>query len=167
MKKILLSAACVALLAACDNQSSEYGHYYEKSYKDSVAALPPQERPTNTQSKVGSDAAVNDVTDSADAIAAAEPVAPRPAGETYELGANLIAGSDCTTCHQNEQRVVGPAYKEVAEKYPFTDENVDYLAQKIIKGGAGVWGQIPMPPHPDLSKKDAQEMAKYVLSLKK
>ncbi|HEY4650305.1 MAG TPA: c-type cytochrome [Pontibacter sp.] len=170
MKKILYTVACCAVLAACENKTSEYGRAYEQSYKDSVAALPPQQRPTNTQTKVDSDAAVNDLTDSAaapaDGTKATASATTAPKGN-YELGANLISKADCLTCHKVDQRVVGPSYQEVADKYEFNDKNVDYLAQKIIKGGAGVWGQIPMPPHADLGKKDAEEMAKYVLSLRK
>ncbi|WP_266202704.1 c-type cytochrome [Pontibacter kalidii] len=85
----------------------------------------------------------------------------------FEKGAKLIAGSDCLACHQEEKKLVGPAYVEVADKYEFNDKNVDYLAGKIIEGGAGVWGQVPMTPHPNISKADAQEMARYILSLKK
>lgn len=159
MKKVILSLACVALLVSCDSKKSEYDAYYTQEYKDSIAAATP-EKPTNTQTKVGSDAAVNDMTDSG-AVATAAPK------NEYELGMTLISKSDCLSCHKNDQKVVGPAYTEVAAKYEFNDKNVDYLAQKIIKGGAGVWGEIPMPPHADLSEKDAQEMARYVLSLRK
>ncbi|WP_162426851.1 c-type cytochrome [Pontibacter pudoricolor] len=160
MKKVILSVACAALLVSCGNKKSEYDAYYTQDYKDSVATAA-QERPVTTQTKVGADAAINDMTDSG-AVAAAE-----PKKNEYELGMTLISKSDCTACHNNERKVVGPAYVDVAEKYEFNDKNVDYLAQKIIKGGAGVWGEIPMPPHADLSQSDAKEMARYVLSLKK
>ena len=164
MKKAILSLACVALLLACENKKSEYDEYYEKEYKDSVVAT--DQRPTNTQTRIGSDAGVNDVTDSVAAPPATTAAAPAEGKQTYELGANLISKSDCLTCHNNDRKVVGPSYKEVAAKYEFTDKNVDYLAGKIIKGGAGVWGQVPMTPHPDISEKDAKEMARYVLSLR-
>ncbi|MBC5774831.1 c-type cytochrome [Pontibacter sp. KCTC 32443] len=171
MKKAILLLACGSLLVACENKKTEYDEYYEQGYKDSVATITP-ERPTNTQTRVGSDAAVNDLTDSVAAPAATTTTATASAAsaegkKTYELGASLISKSDCLTCHKDDQKVVGPAYTEVADKYEFNDKNVDYLAQKIIKGGAGVWGQIPMPPHPDLKPEDAKEMARYVLSLKK
>ncbi|WP_276499193.1 c-type cytochrome [Pontibacter litorisediminis] len=87
------------------------------------------------------------------------------ASGNFENGAKLIAGSDCLACHQEKQKLVGPAYVEVAQKYEFNDKNVDYLASKIIEGGAGVWGQVPMTPHPNIKKEDAQEMARYILSL--
>lgn len=82
-------------------------------------------------------------------------------------GKELIAKSDCLSCHRENEKLVGPAYTEVAEKYENNDKNLDYLAEKIISGGQGVWGQVPMTPHPALSKDDAREMAKYILSVKK
>ncbi|MER2996809.1 c-type cytochrome [Pontibacter populi] len=159
MKKLILSLTCASLLVACESKKTEYDSYYTQEYKDSVATAA-KNSPVTTQTKIGSDAAVNDMTDSG-AVAVAEPK------NEYELGMTLITKSDCMACHKNEQKVVGPAYVDVANKYEFNDKNVDYLAQKIIKGGAGVWGEIPMPPHADLSQGDAKEMARYVLSLRK
>ncbi|MNR15948.1 Cytochrome c-552 precursor [compost metagenome] len=69
------------------------------------------------------------------------------------------------TCHTVDTKIIGPAYKNVAVKYPDNAENYDQLAGKIIKGGAGVWGQIPMSPHSSLSVSDAKKMVKYILSL--
>ncbi|GEO08796.1 c-type cytochrome [Segetibacter aerophilus] len=83
-----------------------------------------------------------------------------------DQGKNLISKSDCLACHQVKVKVVGPAYSAVAAKYPVTDANVDQLAGKVIKGGAGVWGPTPMPPHATLSETDAKKMVRYILSLK-
>lgn len=80
-------------------------------------------------------------------------------------GKQLVDGSDCRTCHHPTNKVIGPAHAEVAQKYEFTEANVKMLAEKIIKGGSGVWGEIMMNPHPDLSQADAEKMARYVLSL--
>lgn len=82
-------------------------------------------------------------------------------------GKQLIDKSDCLGCHNETTKVIGPAYVEVAAKYPMSELNVDELADKIIRGGEGVWGDVPMTPHPDLSKEDAKEMVNYILSLKK
>jgi len=82
-----------------------------------------------------------------------------------EAGKQLIAKSDCLGCHNETDKLVGPAYVEVAEKYTASD--IDYLAGKIIKGGSGVWGEVPMSAHPSLSQDDAKEMVSYILSLKK
>ena len=82
-------------------------------------------------------------------------------------GLALIKKSDCLTCHKVDQKVVGPAYQDVANKYTSSPAVIDTLANKVIKGGSGNWGSIAMSPHPALSETDAQEMIKYILSLKK
>jgi cytochrome c len=83
-----------------------------------------------------------------------------------EEGKNLISKSDCLACHQLKVKVVGPAYDAVAKKYPANEANINKLADKIIKGGAGSWGQIPMSPHPSIAKEDAKKMVQYILSVK-
>ncbi|MFY0252576.1 c-type cytochrome [Chitinophaga sp. 30R24] len=88
------------------------------------------------------------------------------ANKPVSKGETLIAESDCKTCHKEEIKVVGPAFKDIAGKYPNTPENVDKLADKIIKGGSGNWGEVAMLPHPNVSKEDAKEMVNYILSLK-
>lgn len=85
----------------------------------------------------------------------------------YQKGLALIAANDCLTCHKVEEKVTGPAYRDVANKYENTDENVKLLAGKIISGGQGVWGDIAMTPHPALSEADAEQMVKYIMLLKK
>ncbi|HFK5571424.1 cytochrome C [Elizabethkingia meningoseptica] len=86
---------------------------------------------------------------------------------TPESGLEFINASDCRTCHSDDTKLIGPAYKDVAAKYENTEANRKMLAEKIIKGGQGVWGDIPMAPHADLSREQAEAMAMYVLSLKK
>lgn len=86
----------------------------------------------------------------------------------YQKGLDLVAASNCMTCHTIEQPLTGPAYREVANKYAdYPDTIVAHLASKIIGGGNGVWGQIYMTPHPDISKADAETMVRYILLLKK
>jgi len=85
----------------------------------------------------------------------------------YQKGLALVAGSDCLTCHKTSEKNIGPAYKDVAAKYENTEENVKMLAGKIIKGGSGNWGAIPMTPHPQLKEEDVEQMVKYILLLKK
>jgi len=80
-------------------------------------------------------------------------------------GEALMKASDCKTCHHPVNKIIGPAHTDVAKKYEFTEANVKMLADKIIKGGTGVWGQIPMTAHADISQADAEKMARYVLSL--
>ena len=80
-------------------------------------------------------------------------------------GAALVKKSDCMTCHHVTNVLVGPAHTEVAKKYEFTNENIEMIADRIINGSSGVWGQVMMTPHRDISKDDALKMARYVLSL--
>lgn len=90
-----------------------------------------------------------------------------PADPEAEKGLALVANSDCFTCHQIIDNSTGPSYQSIAERYKGQPGAVDSLAQKIIKGGSGNWGTVPMTAHPTLSEEDAKTMAKYVLSLKK
>ncbi|RTY69710.1 c-type cytochrome [Flavobacterium sp. GSP27] len=82
-------------------------------------------------------------------------------------GEKLIAKSDCIGCHKLDKKLIGPSYLDIAKKYALNDKNVAYLSGKIIKGGSGVWGSIPMSAHASLKKNEANSMAKYILSLKK
>jgi len=84
----------------------------------------------------------------------------------YEKGLALVGKNDCLTCHKVNEASTGPAYQAVAAKYANTPEIIDQLANKVIKGGSGNWGAVPMTPHPNLSKEDAVAMVKYVLTLK-
>ena len=85
----------------------------------------------------------------------------------YIKGLAKLKTSDCTSCHMVERKIVGPSYADVAAKYESTEENINMLAEKVISGGVGVWGEIPMPPHAALSLEDAKDMVAYVLLLKK
>ncbi len=80
-------------------------------------------------------------------------------------GKRLIELSDCKACHSVEKKSIGPAYKEVAKKYKGVGRIESKLSDKIIKGGGGVWGEQAMAAHPQVSKADATEMVKYILSL--
>ncbi len=89
------------------------------------------------------------------------------ADPNYKKGLELIGKSDCLTCHKINEKSTGPAYSDVAAKYaPAADTTIQRLAGKIIKGGAGVWGTIPMTPHPQVPQADAEQMVKYILLLK-
>lgn len=85
----------------------------------------------------------------------------------FVAGRDLVSKSDCFTCHKIDDISTGPAYRKVAEKYANTPENISMLASKVIKGGSGNWGTVPMTAHPAISPEDAAAMVKYVLMLKK
>ncbi len=97
--------------------------------------------------------------------AAAESTAAPTGGDAIAAGEALVKASDCKTCHHKTNKIIGPAHTDVAKKYDFTKANVELLAGKIIKGGSGVWGEVPMTAHPDVTQADAEKMARYVLSL--
>jgi cytochrome c len=86
--------------------------------------------------------------------------------EIVEVGYTKMEGSDCSSCHAKEEKIIGPPLIEIAMQYQNNAENISKLAAKIINGGSGVWGDYPMPPHQNLSEKDAKAMAAYILQLK-
>jgi len=88
-----------------------------------------------------------------------------PSGAAFADG-EMLKKHNCVACHSNERKMVGPPYKDVAAKYAADPKAAEKLAKKIKAGGAGVWGQLPMPPHPQLSDADALALAKYVLTIK-
>ena len=73
---------------------------------------------------------------------------------------------NCMACHAVDKKLVGPAYKDVAKKYAGDAKAADMLAAKIMKGGSGVWGAIPMPANPQVSDAEAKKLAAWVLSQK-
>jgi cytochrome c len=80
--------------------------------------------------------------------------------------ADLAQKKNCLACHQTDKKLVGPAYKEVAAKYAGQKDAAAKLAEKIQKGGTGVWGQVPMPANPQVNAEEAKTLATWVLSIK-
>jgi cytochrome c len=78
----------------------------------------------------------------------------------------LAKSKNCMACHSIDKKVVGPAYKDVAKKYAGDAKAQDMLAAKIIKGGSGVWGPVPMPANQQVNEAEAKKLAAWVLSLK-
>ncbi|MEO7988540.1 MAG: ThuA domain-containing protein, partial [Chryseolinea sp.] len=87
------------------------------------------------------------------------------ASATYVKGMKLIAANDCKACHSVDKKSIGPTYNDVSQKYKGKASSVELLTKKVISGGSGVWGEVPMAGHPQLSAADASEMVKYILSL--
>ena len=109
----------------------------------------------------------NSSTTTSDSVATEQPAAnDLSSNPDYEKGLALVAKSNCLTCHKIDEKLIGPAYKDVANKYAGNDTAVTYLAHKVISGGKGVWGDVMMTPHPDVSEADAEQMVKYILLLK-
>lgn len=78
----------------------------------------------------------------------------------------LAQSKNCMACHALERKVVGPAFKDVAAKYKADKTASDKLAEKIMKGGAGVWGPVPMPANAQVNDAEAHKLAAWVLTLK-
>ena len=80
--------------------------------------------------------------------------------------AELAKQKNCMACHAVDKKVVGPAYKEVAAKYAGQKDAADKLAVKIVKGGSGVWGAVPMPANPQVSEAEAKQLADWIMTQK-
>ncbi len=103
-----------------------------------------------------------------DSKASVPAAAETPKDPAYQAGLELVAKSDCLTCHKINEAFTGPSYAQVAEKYAGADAaKITSIAEKVIKGGTGVWGSAIMTPHASLSQEDAEAMVKYILLLKK
>jgi|26BtaG_2_1085354.scaffolds.fasta_scaffold00201_18 cytochrome c len=139
MKNIILSLSFLAFVVSCSSN--------EKKVQD--ADMDPGVAQDDSQYQEGATDAATETATAADPAAA---------------GLALIDASDCRTCHHDQDQLIGPSYKDVAAKY--TEADIDYLAGKIMDGGKGVWGEIPMTPHPGINLEDAKTMVMYVLSVK-
>lgn len=95
-------------------------------------------------------------------IVAASALMAAPAFASPELAQK----KNCMACHAVDKKVLGPAYKDVATKYAGQKDAADKLALKIMKGGAGVWGPVPMPANPQVSADEAKKLAAWVMSTK-
>jgi cytochrome c len=80
--------------------------------------------------------------------------------------ADLAQKKNCMACHALDKKLIGPAYKDVAAKYGGQKDAADKLAQKILKGGSGAWGAVPMPANPQVSEAEAKQLATWVLGVK-
>jgi len=158
MKKTILLLCAWPLLLACNSGSETAKAKPEYTLaEDDAPAL-------NTDSTEGAD--VSAVARQPQVNTAITKIGTEPEGGAIAAGGKLIEASDCTSCHRIDQKLVGPAYQDVAKKYENNDANVAMLTKKVISGGKGNWGEIPMTPHPNLSEKDSETMVRYILSLR-
>ncbi|HEX5863711.1 MAG TPA: c-type cytochrome [Casimicrobiaceae bacterium] len=97
------------------------------------------------------------------AAAAAKPGAPLD----LKAGEALMQKDGCGACHGIDKKIVGPAYVDVAAKYKGDAGALARLTQKVKAGGAGVWGQVPMPPNPQVPDDDIKALVSWILALKK
>ncbi|CAM3803961.1 c-type cytochrome [Paracidovorax anthurii] len=78
----------------------------------------------------------------------------------------LATAKNCMACHAVDKKLVGPSFKDVAAKYAGQKDAADKLAAKIMKGGSGVWGPVPMPANAQVNDADAKKLAAWVLTIK-
>ncbi len=88
------------------------------------------------------------------------------AATTASAAQKLAGQKNCLACHQIATKIVGPAYKDVAAKYAGKPEVVPVLVKKVMNGGSGVWGAVPMPANPQVTEAEAKQLVQWVLSLK-
>ena len=93
-------------------------------------------------------------------VAAVVVAAPAMADEA------LAKSKNCLACHAVDKKVVGPSYKDVAKKYAGQKDAADMLAGKVIKGGSGVWGPVPMPANAQVNEADAKKLVAWILATK-
>lgn len=80
--------------------------------------------------------------------------------------AQLAAAKNCMACHAVDKKLVGPSYKDISKRYAGQKDAEAKLAEKIIKGGAGAWGAVPMPANPQVSAAEARQLVTWILSHK-
>ena len=94
------------------------------------------------------------------------PDAAAPPATSQDPVQRLLTVNACVACHQIDQRMVGPSFREVAAKFAGDGDAAEKLAKKIREGGAGNWGAVPMPPHPAISEGDLQQVVIWILQQK-
>ncbi len=137
MKKIFIVTAIVSIVTACGSGS------------DKKSETKPE---PGTETKPEAPAA-NDLSSNPD----------------YQKGLAIVSDPKnlCLTCHKIDEKLTGPAYRDVANKYENTEANIKMLAKKVKEGSTGIWGDVAMPPNAAISPEDAEAVIKYVLLLKK
>ena len=80
--------------------------------------------------------------------------------------ADLATKKNCMACHAVDKKLVGPSYKDVSAKYAGQKDAVDKLTQKVLKGGSGVWGAVPMPANAQVSPAEAKQLVEWLLTQK-
>ena len=96
------------------------------------------------------------------ALIAAAATVPAPAMADEALA----KAKNCLACHAIDKKLVGPSYKDIAAKYAGQKDAVDKLSAKVIKGGVGVWGQIPMPANAQVNEAESKKLVTWILGLK-
>jgi cytochrome c len=138
MKRVLLISSLFVFLYACNSS--------DDTSSATPETTPPKEKETPEVTEKAPDLSTN---------------------PDYEKGLALVAKSGCLACHSVSEKIIGPSYREIANKYAgMSDTIVTHLANKVRAGGTGVWGTNVMAPQPHIPQEDAEAMVRYVLLLK-
>jgi cytochrome c len=179
MKKLFVLGICALVIVACSNtpEKPAAGTAADLTTTasnptvtgvktDTAAAAPATASASATTTPAATTANAPAAVAPAQTPVKAAPAKTAAVKPSAKKGEALIATLDCLVCHKPTVKIIGPAFSDIGKKYPATDANVTMLADKIVKGGSGNWGQVPMSPHPQVSVDDAKSLALYVLSFK-
>jgi cytochrome c551/c552 len=137
MKTQLLSILLIAfILGSCNDSSLIVENHHKDSIKKAQESIAIIEKPI---------------------------VVKDPESSIYK-GENLMRQSDCFSCHSVDEKIIGPSFTQISNRYDANKDKISYLINKVMNGGSGAWGQIPMQPHHQLNQGDVKEMVLYILS---
>jgi len=151
LKIAALLVGCAGLMNGCGKQEPPPAQTAQQSGQPA----PPQMAPAVVAAPTENQAAQP-------AIPTPPPPTPAPAVSAAPTPLALAAKNGCVACHATDKKLVGPAYQDVAKKYSAADEAK--LIAKVKAGGAGVWGKIPMPPHPQVKDEDLKQLVQWILA---
>lgn len=183
MKRWLPIVAAAFLIAGCDNSADEPPAPQVDSQTSSSS--PGDGSPVTQPTPQSPPAAATPAPPAADGAAApsggpeagatSESAPPAASGAAQEAGGAvqpvseeqalaLMKKHNCSSCHAVEKKLIGPSYREVAQKYQGDPAAEQQLIDKVVKGGSGVWGPVPMPPHPNVPREDVQAVVDWILA---
>ncbi len=162
MKRWLPIVAAAFLIAGCDSGNEEPPATPPVGVDTTGSSAPSSDSPASGASSGEAAGTTAGATAEAEA-GGAEAGGAAQAVSTEEVHA-LLKKHNCTSCHAIDKKLVGPAYREVAQKYQGDSSARRHLIDKVVKGGSGVWGPVPMPPHPNVPEADIEAIVDWTLA---
>lgn len=168
MKRWFPIVAAAFLLAGCNNSNDQQPAAAQPGVDTSSSSSPADEKPVvepqvaSTESESSAQPAPAAETSAADGASGPAAGAAQPVSREQVIA--LMKKDNCTACHAIDKKLVGPSYQQVAAKYKDDPAAEQKLIDKVVKGGSGVWGPIPMPPHPGVPKEDIKAVVDWILA---